>query len=279
MHLRTLLLLTIPILARFWSAFVPSASPEDLMRRGNAAYERGDYEAAAAAYTEAEARTTDPGLAAVNKAAALYQKGLYRDAELHYRCCLEDAKGQRRTHALYGLGNALLQQSHERGADVLRAAILAYERCLAQNPIDAALADDARHNLELAKLLLLRVPPRNSDTPDKKPDDPEERDRPPEPRPRPDQGLDQLGTGKADASGEKRRARQNQTKDATKSDEGTAGAGTQLPPVPDQDEMAPLSREDAEEHLQRAVAKILSERRAHHQQRRPRGTIANGLDW
>src|SRR5713101_7133385 len=114
--LRNLLLVAVPALAA-------TSVPEDLLRRGNALYERGDYVGAAAAYAEAEARITDPGLAAFNKAAALYQKGLYRDAELAYRCCLEDAVGPRRTFALYGLGTALVRQGRERGADVLREAI------------------------------------------------------------------------------------------------------------------------------------------------------------
>lgn len=276
---RTVLFLLLPGLSGFWTLLLPAPSPLEEVRRGNAAYERGDYDAAAAAYTEAETRIADPGLAAFNKAAALYQKSLYRDAELLYRCTLEDATGERRTHALYGLGNALVQQSHDRGAEVLRAAIRAYEDCLKQSGIDAALADDARHNVELAKLLLLRVQSRSSEQPPNKPDDPEqERPRPPEPRQSPDVGPDQIGQGKSDARGERKRVRQDQAKDASKSDEGSPGAGT-LPPVPDQDNLAPMAREDAEEHLQRAAARILSERRAHQQQRRVRPVNGSGLDW
>jgi hypothetical protein len=279
MTFRTLFFLMLPSLSGFWSALLPAPSPLDQVRRGNAAYERGDYEAAAAAYAEAETRIADPGLAAYNKAAALYQKSVYRDAELLYRCCLEDASGSRRTHALYGIGNALVQQSHERGADVLRAAIRAFEDCLKQPGIDPALADDARHNLELVKLLLLRAQSRSSDQTPNKPDDPEqERPKPPEPRQSPDLGPEQFGPGKSDARSERKRVRQDQAKDATKSDEGSPGAGT-LPPVPDQEDLAPMAREDAEEHLQRAAARILSERRAYQQQRRARPLNGSGLDW
>jgi hypothetical protein len=279
MTVRTLLFLMLPGLSGVWSALLPAPSPLEQVRRGNAAYERGDYDAAAAAYTGAETRIADPGLAAYNKAAALYQKSLYRDAELLYRCCLEDASGVRRIHALYGLGNALVQQSHERGADVLRAALRAYEDCLKQPGIEAAVTDDAQHNLELAKLLLLRVQSRSSEQPPNKPDDPEQdRPKPPEPRQSPDLGPEQSGMGKTDARGDRRRVRQDQAKDATKSDEGSPGAGS-LPPVPDQDDLAPMAREDAEEHLQRAAARILRERRAHQQQRRARPVSGNGLDW
>jgi hypothetical protein len=277
MTFRTLLLLMLPCLSGFWSALLPVPSPLEQMRRGNAAYERGDYDAAAAAYAEAEKRITDPGLAAFNQAAALYQKSMYRDAELLFRCCLEDASGERRTHALYGLGNALVQQSHERGAEVLRAALQVYEDCLKQPGIDSALADDARHNLELAKLLLLRAQSRSSEQPPNRPEEQEDRPKPQEPREKPDLGSEQLGMGKSDARGERRRVRQDQAKDAKKSDEGSPGAGT-LPPVPDQEELAPMAREDAEEHLQRAAARILSESRAHRKQRpRPMNDIA--LDW
>src|SRR5262249_32613746 len=139
---------------------------------------------------EAEGRITDPGLAAFNKAAALYQAGLYRDAELAYRCCLEDASGARRTFALYGLGTALVQQGRERGAEVLREAIRAFQACLRQPDLSAELADDARHNLELAKLLALTIPPKSGDKPDSQRDEPEEKPKPPERRPMPDQGMD-----------------------------------------------------------------------------------------
>jgi hypothetical protein len=278
MTFRTMLVLVLPGLSSFWTALLPAPSPLEQVRRGNAAYGRGDFDAAVAAYAEAETRTTDPGLAAHNKAAALYQKNLYRDAELHYRCCLEDASGLRRIQALYGLGNALVQQSHERGADVLRAAMRAYEDCLKQPGIDAALSDDTRHNLELAKLLLLRVQSRSSEQPNKQDEPEQDQPKPLEPRQTPDTGPEQFGMGKSDARGERRRVRQDQAKDATKSDEGSPGAGT-LPPVPDQDDLAPMAREDAEEHLQRAAARILSERRAHQQQRRARPVNSSGLDW
>jgi len=259
--------------------FVGGSLAEDWLRRGNADYERGEYEGAAAAYAEAEVRTTDPGLAAFNKAAALYQKGLYRDAERSYRCCLEDAVGPRRTFALYGLGSALVQQGRERSADVLREAIRCFEECLLQPSASADFAEDARHDLELAKLLLQLVPPKTNDKPDPQRDDDEEKQKqPPERRPASDSGMEPFGRGKADARADKQRVGREQARDAQKSDEGTAGAGT-LPPVPDQEELAQMSREDAQEHLKRAAARILSEQRTHLRQKRLRGSDENGLDW
>src|SRR5262245_41889884 len=118
-------------------------TPEENVRRGNAAYERGEFDTAVAAHTDAGDRATEPGPGPLNKAAALYQKGLYREAELHYRYCLEDATGSRRTHALYGLGTALLQQGRQRGAEVLRDAVKCLEQCARRSDVSAEFADDA----------------------------------------------------------------------------------------------------------------------------------------
>src|SRR5262249_34994376 len=153
-------------------------TPEDYVRQGNAAFDGAEYQAAVDLYARAEERTTDPGMVAFNKAAAQYRlaaqpdndrrrAALYREAEQSYRRCLEDADGLRQAQALYGLGNSLLQQGGERGADVLREAVRCYERCLAHPDVAAVpdLADDARFNLELAKLLLLQAPAGNPNKP------------------------------------------------------------------------------------------------------------------
>jgi len=269
---RILLLLAIPIL-------IAGTRPEDALRRGNMAYEHGDYESAVRAYAEAESTITDPGLAAFNRAAALYQKGMFRDSEHAFRCTLEDAVGQRRTFALYGLGSALVQQGRERGAEVLRDAIRSYEACIQRDDINADLADDARHNIELAKMLLATIPPKLSDKPDKRPDEKEENPKPPQPRTTPESGEEPVGKGKADSRGEKQRVRKDQAKDAQQTDEGAPGAGRELPPVPDQEDLAPMSPEDAQEHLKRAAARVMSEQRAHQKQKRSRGGNENGLDW
>jgi hypothetical protein len=266
-------LLALPVL-------IASTRPEDALRRGNAAYERGDYDVAASAYAEAETRTTDPGLAAFNKATALYQEKLYRESERAFRCTLEDAAGPRRTGALYGLGSALVQQGRERGAGVLHEAIRCYEACLLQMNITAEMADDARHNIELAKLLITLIPPKSSDKRDPRPDEKEEKDNPPpERRMAPDSGMESLGHGKADSKGMRQRVQKDQAADAQKTDEGAPGAGRELPPVPDQGDLAQMSPEDAQEHLRRAAARVLSEQRAHQKQQRMRGNDENGLDW
>src|SRR4051812_48041322 len=54
----------------------PDANVERLLREGNAAFDRGDYEQAVEFYSQAEDRATDPGQVAYNKATALYRLAL-----------------------------------------------------------------------------------------------------------------------------------------------------------------------------------------------------------
>ena len=77
----------------------------------------------------AEEWTTDPGLVAFNKAAALYRLGRFREAELHYRRCREDAVGARRAKLLYDLANCLVQRAGEHDAEALAEAIHLYDEC------------------------------------------------------------------------------------------------------------------------------------------------------
>src|SRR6516164_1882882 len=97
-------------------ALVSAAPPEEadrLVRLGNEAFDREDYAAAMVYYTQAEDHITDPGLVAFNKGAALYRLGRFREAELHYLRCREDAAGERRARLLYDLANAILQQAQD----------------------------------------------------------------------------------------------------------------------------------------------------------------------
>ncbi|HZT78624.1 MAG TPA: hypothetical protein VFA26_00260 [Gemmataceae bacterium] len=253
-------------------------APGEWVRRGNAAYERRAYSEAAELYDKASRRTTDPGQAAFNRAAALYAQNHFREAELLYRACLEDAVGRRRACALYGLGNALTQQGPERGAGVLAEAVRCYERCLRHADTDADLAADARHNLELAKLMLAQAPPRSDNQGESR------RDAEASPKPPPEQPMGQEpdlqpGAGKPEGNS-KRPLKAQQGKDAMETDDPAAG-GTpgSLPPVPDQGELAQMSREDAEKHLAQAVERINRERRKYVEQQRPKYPGIGALDW
>jgi hypothetical protein len=230
-------------------------------------------------------------MVAFNKAAALYRlaaqpdndgrrAALYREAEQSYRRCLEDADGPRQAQTLYGLGNSLLQQGGERGADVLREAVRCYERCRAHPDVASVpdLADDARFNLELAKLLLLQAPAGNPN----KPNDPNTSENPMDkdpPKPDNPKGPAEQGnnTGQKPVGvGERVKPEPGTT--PIKTDEMTPGEGQVLPPVPDKDEPVALSPEDAREHLLRAAQRVVRERREH-QLRSVKPPARDVKDW
>jgi tetratricopeptide (TPR) repeat protein len=166
-------------------------SPDDLIRAGNAAAARGEFEKAEEWYAAAEERTADPGLVAFNTGNALFHRERFADAERHFTRALDDADAPpaRRAAALYNRGVCLLKQG---GLQKLRAAIDSFDRCLALPPDDTALIADAKHNLELAKLLWAEARAKEAKKP--LPNDPPP-DTPPDPRPeRPTpQSLDPFG--------------------------------------------------------------------------------------
>jgi Ca-activated chloride channel family protein len=255
----------------------PGSDPEECVRQGNAAFARGEFATAVRWYEQAEVYTTDPGQVAFNKAAALYRLGDYREAERHYRRSREGAEGPRLARVLYDLGNCLVQRAEDRNLALLEEAIRLYEQCLGQAGADAALAGDARHNLELAKLLWLKAKAAQDD-PDRRHPNQGSEDAPPDgPR---DQfahdGNGGLATpdprGKVeplpDQPGDAAAARTRQT---------PPGKGN-LPPLPDEDELVALAPEDAAEHLRRAAVRIAREQ----QEYRQRGAavpLRNVMDW
>ncbi len=259
----------------------PLADADELVREGNATFHRGDFAAAAWLYEQAEVYTRDPGLVAYNKAAALYRRGDYREAELHYRRSLEDADASRRLRLLYDLGNCLVQRADSQDVALLDEAIRFYEQCLSQTELDATLASDVRHNLELAKLLWLKAKAAK-----------EERDRR-----NPNAGDDESNSsGNRNPlfprGGDQERAATdpfgkaahlpNQPGDAAlekTQNEGTPPPGKgNLPPLPDDEDLVVLSPEDTVEHLRRATARIAQERQEH-RQRTASLPFRGGMDW
>jgi tetratricopeptide (TPR) repeat protein len=236
----------------------PAVAPDDLVRQGNAAFERGAYDAAVRLYTQAEARLTDPGLVAQNKAASLYRLGHYAEAEFYYRLCLQDATGPRRARALYGRGNALLHTA--RGSPkVLREAVRCYEQCLELDDLDPELADNARHNLELAKLLWLKARAAgNADAPN----NPDARDpNAKQPDPPQHQGPGALEPGPGNQQpGDRVPTKFDPGQQATPIDERQPGAGN-LPPQQDRGDVVPGSPEETAQQLRQASLRILQERR------------------
>lgn len=265
--------LFLPVVLGLVSASPPH-DPPDLLRQAVAAFRRQDYTACLRLCEQAEARATDPGLVAFNKAAALYQLGLtendprgqwelFKRAEQHYRYCLEDATGLRRARALFDLGNALVQQAQDRDARLLEQAIAAFEQCLREAATTDSLATDARYNLELAKTLWLVA---RAKRPQSEPE-PESGAPATSPRaPRPDVTTQ---PNKAGRPGEPDKL---QPAPGKVGDSAQAGTTTQppppgkgnIPPLPDEEDVARLTAEELAEHLRLAAERITRERADHY---------------
>jgi tetratricopeptide (TPR) repeat protein len=267
----------------------PDEDPEELVRKGNAAYVRGErasnakaaqkeFETALQFYTQAEQRTADPGLVAFNKAATLYRLGKFSDAEKCYRCCLEDgaAPTPRRLRALYDLGTSLLQGETNKDASSLRLAINCLRRCHKQTT-DADLRERAGHNLELARLLLVKAASDPSNPgPKPKPDDEEPQAKKSEEPPGPENDLQpQQGKGEGKGQPLPHDPSKGEQK-AVETREPSPGKGN-LGTLPDTDELKTLDPRDTAAHLERAAQRI----RANQREQRHSGAriLPNVKDW
>ncbi len=264
---------------------LPGAAPQDgddSLRQANAAFARGDYAEALALYERAEERAADPGLVAFNKGATLYRLGRWREAQLCYLRCLEDqeAPPTRRAKGLYDLGNCLLREGAEtQSAKTLALAIEFYRACLG----DAAgreLHGQARHNLELARLLWLKARANPAQDRDPKEDTTDTSRKEPEGQKDSgtDEGDDQDGKPARKHRSALQQALQSRQK-AQEVEQQLAGKGN-LRTLPDSDQLQPQDADDAAAQLELAVQRILRdqlERRERDAVRR--GTNPNVKDW
>jgi Ca-activated chloride channel family protein len=247
---------------------------EGVLRQGNDAYHAQLYEQAVDDYGKAEEQTTDPGLVAFNKAAALYRLGRYREAELHYRRCLDDARGLRRAKALYDLGNCLLWQARDHNARLLEQAIACYRASRRVPEASATVLANAQYNLELARLLWLKA---RAAGPDDEP--PNEDGKNEITHEKKDKGKAPSGSSTSD-NGEPQTAQASQDKQGAEdnpgNDQKTPGAGN-LPTLPDTDELMPLPPEDTAAYLERLAARVRQERREYWRSAAP--AVPNVKDW
>lgn len=237
---------------------------DDLLRRGNAAYADEDYADALQLYEQAEERATDPGLVAFNKAAALYRLDRFREAELHYRRCLEDSLAPRvvgmrprQARAWYDLGNCLLKQAPD-DRKTIEQALDCYRESMGladedQELLAKELLANVRHNFEVARLLWLEARAKSPDA-----------EEPDHPKQGPSKESKQNGSasskgdpGKTDEKGtEKTGDRPGAAKDGKK----LAALGKLLV-LPDEDKLVPLAPEDTMHFLDETRARVLRERR------------------
>lgn len=238
------------------------ATPEELIRQANASFLRGDIDDADRLYAAAEEKTTDPGLVAFNRAAVLFQQGEYRNAELHYARVLDDAACpvDRAARAWYNRGTCLLRRGVS--AAVYRSAIACLERCLESTAADEPLKADARHNLELAKILWndARKATSKPDTPNENPppEDPQN-NPPPKPSGSDEQpGAPETGDGSNSGTNPKPVTQQSMMPSNGAKNNPTANPGNapNLQPLQDSNIPQPLSPEDTREHLRRTAERI-----------------------
>jgi hypothetical protein len=146
---------------------------------GSAAYQAGDFATAEARFHEAEREAADKATAAHNRAAAQYKLRRLDDADHSYQRSADD-QALHAARADYDRGNCSFGEAcKEEGTadpELLQRAARQYEACLAREgstPDAGSLYDDARHNLELTRLILSEFAETNKQTPEEDKPEPE----------------------------------------------------------------------------------------------------------
>jgi tetratricopeptide (TPR) repeat protein len=255
-----LALFAIPIVCLTFIAAAPPLQqelPEELVRRANEQFRAGNIEAADALYTAAEERTRDPGLVAFNRAAILFERGQFREAEKHYERVLtdDDCPPERAAKAWYNRGTCLLRRGGS--MDVYRSAIACFEHTIDSTAADEPLKADARHNLEIAKLLWLEEAKKEQkkDPPSPNENIPPEEQKPQKPEPDKRPGEVDANANPTDGKhgevpkvGPQQVPQQNNSK-PTPADQNVAANNPNLVPLEDKDQVQSRSPEDAREYL------------------------------
>ncbi len=228
-------------------------------------------------FEQAEHCTNDPALVSFNKAAALYRLERFGEAALHYQRCLEDGTipPARKASAYFQMGNACMRDSRGSNRGLLEKAIDAYRLCLLLKETEAELRGDARHNLELARLLWLKALPN--------PDDPSQ-DRPPfpnigkanDPEVKKEQAPPKSGQSDAKSGDPNFNDAADNGKGAASHKSKKAQTGP-ITVLPDNSELVPLSPQETEAILEDISQRILQD---HRQYRRHAVTVPDHVkDW
>lgn len=237
-------------------------SPDEFVRRANEAFRADDKDTADELYAAAEERTRDPGLVAFNRAAILFERGEFREAEKHYDRVLDDAAcpADRAAKAWYNRGTCLLNRGGS--MSVFRSAIACFEHTLDSAAADEPLKADARHNLQLAKLRWVEEAKKEKE---KKNDPPSpNNETPQEENPRKQEPEMQPGGADANQANEKnggsklgpQAMQKKENAVPTSADQNTAANNPNLQPLIDNQQVQQLSPDEA-----RAILKETSKRR------------------
>ncbi len=240
---------------------------DELIRQANAAFLAGDRDEANRLYAIAEERTSDPGLVAFNQAAVLFQKGEYRDAEVHYARVLDDAAcpPERVAKAWYNRGTSLLRRGGS--ASVYRSAIACLERCVDSTVAEEPLKADARHNLEIAKALWNEARKKDNKEKPNSPPPPEDPRSDPKPQPQlastePEPKSKDPSNGNSGATTPKLIPQPPEHTPTTNPNPNPSqGTPTAAPQLINEDAVQQLSPEDTRAHLRRIAERLEKDRR------------------
>ncbi|MFO0863215.1 MAG: VWA domain-containing protein [Gemmataceae bacterium] len=228
-------------------------STVSMMRRAHALYQVGDYAAALALYERAESVSLDPGNAAYHQAACTYKLGRFADAAERCLRVLDDAEASkdRKARAWFLRGNALVAASRTRRS--LEQAMEAYRECLVL--ADGNLHHDARRNLDLAAALWTQAAPEASS----------EQPMPnvPDPSSKKKVEAKDVSENQVDAKPSGAEGKKSEGHEPTSDDPNMKRVPGSLQVLPEQDQLVPLSVEDADKHLDRLLQRIAQERRTH----------------
>lgn len=140
--MRTIILALMILLA---GSLTYGQAVNSLLRKGNRAYEKKDYSEAEKNYRRALEKDPNSEKGQFNLGTAVYQNKNFQEAAAIYGSMAEGKSDREiRSKAMYNLGNSYLEQKDYQNS------INAYKRSLLEDPAN----EDARYNLEYAKMML-----------------------------------------------------------------------------------------------------------------------------
>jgi Ca-activated chloride channel family protein len=142
-------------------------SPEGRNRRGNKLYGEQEYDEALTEYRNAQVLAPELRELFLNAGDALFRKGELEGAITEFERAAAAGDSLVASSASYNAGNAYL------GTGQIEAAIEAYKAALRQSPGD----EDAKHNLELARLMLEQQQQQDQDQQDQEKQDQQNQDQ------------------------------------------------------------------------------------------------------
>ena len=202
------------------------------IKRGNAHYKAGAYDAALEAYQSAATERPEDAISHYNLGTALYQKKEFEKAADEFRRSLDATDPIYRAQGYYNLGNAQAQLNDIEGA------IRSYKSALRLSPTDL----DAKHNLELVLEKLEQNSQQNQSKSGDEGRDQQEQDQ--QQQNQDQQNSDEQEPNQQDQENPAESEQQQQNQESSKQ-ETTSEAS---PPQPEQESMqqpVEMSKEDA----------------------------------